>query len=1200
MNSKPVKPQTIAFVETAVQLAALKDYTDRTGTSVHIVAVTPEVDFSVVAAGLLASNIEDYISWDELCAKGDANSRAVDEFADIFDSLIHECAGNYPRKEWVSVLAARHGIKAFFDALLFRTLPVLTALQRLHPTRVLCFPVPPYRISGINPFDKPNLSLTTAIVPLASLVYGLEIIEIPTYESFSLRGQDDPVAVVALNDPMEAAIDKIRERISKEICLLSAEVTAPVLFASTGLDGFTTAILDSWQQKGYGNVIDSAIFFDWRMLDSNLYNRDVLFQHHPYLRSVCQAIGKRLWEKLEHNLPLLRFFNVCGVDLSSVARPMLLRLATVDVPDLLALVLFVEHILRIFPKPIVMSGGMNGCNYLVGKATDELNIPFVSIHKGGFLGYSLLPMHEHYDMENCDFFICNGKGAEDTFREPSPMSYWKKGLKRAKPIPLGTPWTASIRNNGHCELKAGKQRTIMYVMSAVVGDNMYLGYAFHPQIWYYRFQQRLIKFLSRYPETKVILKPPLMDRYSQIVNPVLGWVHENIFPNVAILEDCKLTDVLDQADAFLLDSPSTPLLDILPTNKPFVAYCDQRFFRFVPDAARALNKRAVFTETEDDFFKELELFLALPDWRAARPLDDEFLIRYAVHINDGNAAGRIADFLESVLKQTFLQDEDKPKSSVLRDVVGSCRSFLPTQLAIETVRACNARCVMCPSTTMSRPHGLMSEETHRVVINKVHAWGAPIDLITHAGLGEPLLDPHLEQKIMYEKLRFPSARVVVYTNGSLLTEARVERLLNSGVDGISISINGFRRETYEQVMKLSRDVTYENVLTLLRLRDKCHAPVTVQVSLVQTEYCSDEELEEFRRYWQDQGVTVSTPPWISWGNFFEKRERKAQHPCPYIWKVLMVDNDGTVKMCCEDYDTRFPLGNLLEVEPDDIFNSYRMQEQRSRQLAGDFSWPDICRNCIETFEDHWRDVRPVPSDRRNGISAQVQQISSEIYGILRQVGPEHGKYLLGQLLAATLGYTTLDYPPGVWPPATPAREYIRQFLFRYESFVRGRCVEFFPALYRELFPQLSITSYDVWNVVPGEGVTVVADLQDACGIPDNHFDTVICTHVLSAVADPYAAGRELHRIVSPGGLVLCTVPSVLQKYAPDPCDHWRFTRDSLLAVFSPFSRKEIHAFGNQATVAGSPFYLMTYHFPEGFMKQHTEESPSVIAIAAWK
>ena len=80
---------------------------------------------------------------------------------------------------------------------------------------------------------------------------------------------------------------------------------------------------------------------------------------------------------------------------------------------------------------------------------------------------------------------------------------------------------------------------------------------------------------------------------------------------------------------------------------------------------------------------------------------------------------------------------------------------------------------------------------------------------------------------------------------------------------------------------------------------------------------------------------------------------------------MMIDYDGTVKMCCEDYDSRFPMGSLLTQHPDEIFNSPRMQAQRGAQLQGDFSWPDICRDCAETHDvakSFWErpDLEPLP------------------------------------------------------------------------------------------------------------------------------------------------------------------------------------------------------------------------------------------------
>ncbi len=41
---------------------------------------------------------------------------------------------------------------------------------------------------------------------------------------------------------------------------------------------------------------------------------------------------------------------------------------------------------------------------------------------------------------------------------------------------------------------------------------------------------------------------------------------------------------------------------------------------------------------------------------------------------------------------------------------------------------------------------------------------------------------------------------------------------------------------------------------------------------------------------------------------------------------------------------------------------------------------------------------------------------------------------------------------------------------------------------------------------------------------DNHFDVVLCNHVLEHVADDIKAMREIHRVLKPGGWALMQVP----------------------------------------------------------------------------
>jgi len=70
----------------------------------------------------------------------------------------------------------------------------------------------------------------------------------------------------------------------------------------------------------------------------------------------------------------------------------------------------------------------------------------------------------------------------------------------------------------------------------------------------------------------------------------------------------------------------------------------------------------------------------------------------------------------------------------------------------------------------------------------------------------------------------------------------------------------------------------------------------------------------------------------------------------------------------------------------------------------------------------------------------------------------------------------------------------------------------------------------------------------ATGLPDGQADTVLCTEVLEHLEDPPAAIREMHRILSPGGIVVLTVPLFWHIHEA-PRDFYRFTNFGLRYLF---------------------------------------------------
>ncbi len=81
------------------------------------------------------------------------------------------------------------------------------------------------------------------------------------------------------------------------------------------------------------------------------------------------------------------------------------------------------------------------------------------------------------------------------------------------------------------------------------------------------------------------------------------------------------------------------------------------------------------------------------------------------------------------------------------------------------------------------------------------------------------------------------------------------------------------------------------------------------------------------------------------------------------------------------------------------------------------------------------------------------------------------------------------------------------------------------------------------------GVQVeIGDITDCPHIPDNTYDFVFSVDVFEHINKPWLAGKEITRILKPGGL---TVHSTLfaWRYHPCPGDYFRYTPEGLAGLF---------------------------------------------------
>lgn len=106
---------------------------------------------------------------------------------------------------------------------------------------------------------------------------------------------------------------------------------------------------------------------------------------------------------------------------------------------------------------------------------------------------------------------------------------------------------------------------------------------------------------------------------------------------------------------------------------------------------------------------------------------------------------------------------------------------------------CNFKCLTCYAADNARPDTRFLEwEGMKTALDRAVSLGVrTIDILG----GEPLTYQPLEKFIGYFKGKVPEGFCGVVSNGSLLTERRARSLLNSGLDQLTISLDGIKSET---------------------------------------------------------------------------------------------------------------------------------------------------------------------------------------------------------------------------------------------------------------------------------------------------------------------------------------------------------------------------------------------------------------------
>jgi len=268
----------------------------------------------------------------------------------------------------------------------------------------------------------------------------------------------------------------------------------------------------------------------------------------------------------------------------------------------------------------------------------------------------------------------------------------------------------------------------------------------------------------------------------------------------------------------------------------------------------------------------------------------------------------------------------------------------PKIFSVETVRGCNLRCPLCAvgcgKTILPKKHMTIGE--YDTIANKISPYASHVAL--HIW-GEPMLNRDIFS-IISRTLQFASAGI--HTNANCLSDEDAAKLAVSGAS-VSVSLDGMTQETYG-AYRIGGSL--DKAINVLKILKKHHAAAKMTTSLGAQFLVfahNVHEVPKFLAFCKSIGVPGTTKvPHFKLNPVIQPHVQRPPFDlnqvlsCRDPYDVCTILADGSIVLCCYDYDASIPLGNLFSQSLEDIW-----QGPIRAKLLQDFANKQPPKLCLE-------------------------------------------------------------------------------------------------------------------------------------------------------------------------------------------------------------------------------------------------------------
>lgn len=268
-------------------------------------------------------------------------------------------------------------------------------------------------------------------------------------------------------------------------------------------------------------------------------------------------------------------------------------------------------------------------------------------------------------------------------------------------------------------------------------------------------------------------------------------------------------------------------------------------------------------------------------------------------------------------------------------------SDFPLFLDIEATSICNLRCPHCVQTMSSFKKGYMPLSLYKRIIDEAadnNCYGCKYHSL---GRGEPLLHRQIVHMIEYAKKR-GLIDVYLNTNATLLNARMVKEILDTGIDRISFSIDGYDKKYYEARRKgADFNQIFGNIAGFKKYRDRFNYKTKIRIQTVRLDGLN---LKAYNSFWSDYCDEVS---YIDYKEMSSRRNNliDKEFSCSQLWQRMGISWTGDCNLCNHDDRGWAVLGNLKNKSLSAIWRGSGANYIRQLHKSGQSQLISACNGC---------------------------------------------------------------------------------------------------------------------------------------------------------------------------------------------------------------------------------------------------------------